>query len=235
MWETGSPARRRANRAFAARALDESIASSAWAMSRTRSQPRTEQSNNSASNRGNPDSHSKPPIVAPVSTAFTPGPLFSALFGERGELLGLVLCEHRLRLFLVLVLRAGVLALHHDSGWKMRDSHRRVGLVDVLAAGPRGAESVDAKVRGIQYDVADCARLGQYGDRAGRGVDAALGFGGRHSLDAMAAGVEFELGVGALPDNARDDLLVPAGIARRFGYPLHLPALAFRIARIHAK
>src|SRR6266852_2368562 len=143
--------------------------------------------------------------------------------------------KHRERLFLVLVLRAGVLALHHDSGWKMRDSHRRVGLVDVLAAGARSAVSVDAKVRGIQHDVADCARLGQYGDRAGRGVNAALGFGGRHSLDAMAAGFEFELGVGALPDNARDDFLVPAGIARRFGYHLHLPALAFRIARIHAK
>src|SRR5437899_3083328 len=189
-------------------------------MSRTRSQPRTEQSSDSASNRGSPHSRSKPPIVAPVSTAFTPGPLFSALFGERGELLGLVLCEqrlrqlgkiavhdvvdlvegktdavvgdpslreiisadalgtvaradqgfarggflrqllapllvldargkHRQRLFLVLVLRAGVLALHHDSGWKMRDSHRRVGLVDMLAAGPRGAESVDAKSEGF--------------------------------------------------------------------------------------
>src|SRR5258706_2892841 len=95
MWETGSPARRRANRACAAHALAESIASSPWAMSRMRSQPRTEQSNNSASNRGNPDSRSKPPIVAPVSTAFTPGSA-SALIGERGELLGLVLGEQRL-------------------------------------------------------------------------------------------------------------------------------------------
>src|SRR5467141_2702363 len=186
MYGTGSPARRRANRAFAERAFDESIVSSAWAMSRMRSQPRTEQSSNSASNRANPDSRSKPPIVAPASTAFTPGPA-STLIGERGELLGLVLGEqrlrqlgkiavhdvvylvegetdavvgdpslrkiisadalgtvartdqgfarggflglllapllvldarreHRQRLFLVLVLRAGVLALHYDSG-----------------------------------------------------------------------------------------------------------------------
>src|SRR5712691_6123056 len=205
MWETGSPARRRANRACAARALDESIASSAWAMSRMRSQPRTEQSSNSASNRGNPDSRSKPPIVAPASTVFTPGPA-STLIGERGKLLGLVLGEqrlrqlgkiavhdvvdlvegetdavvgdpslrkiisadtlgtvaradqgfarggflrlllapllvldarreHRERFFLVLVLRSRVLAFHHDAAGKMRDSHRRVGLVDVLAAG----------------------------------------------------------------------------------------------------
>src|SRR5258708_572189 len=96
MWETGSPARRRANRACAARALDESIPSSAWTMSRTRSQPRMEQSNSSASNRGNPDSRSKPPIVAPVSTAFIPEPA-STLIGERSELLCLVLGEQRLR------------------------------------------------------------------------------------------------------------------------------------------
>src|SRR5712664_360040 len=282
MWETGSPARRRANRACAARALDESIPSSAWTRSRTRSQPRMEQSNSSASNRGNPDSRSKPPIVAPVSIAFIPEPA-STLIGERSELLCLVLGEqrlrqlgkiavhdvvdlvegetdavvgdpslrkiigadalgtvaradqgfarrgflllllasllvldarreHRERLFLVLVLRARVLALHHDSGGKMRDSHRRVGLVDVLAAGARGAVGIDAKIRGIQHDVADCARLGQDGHRAGRGVDAALGLGGGHSLDAMAAGLELELGVGALADNASDDLLVPARI-----------------------
>ena len=66
-------------------------------------------------------------------------------------------------------------------------------------------------------------------------MNAALGLGGGHSLDAMAAGFEFELGVGALPDHARDDLLVPAGIARRLRYHLHLPALAFRVARVHAK
>src|SRR6266581_290834 len=65
-------------------------------MSQTRSQRRTEQSNSSASNRGSPQSLSKLPIVAPVSTALTPGPV-SALFGERGELLGLVFCEQRLR------------------------------------------------------------------------------------------------------------------------------------------
>src|SRR2546427_2072359 len=117
----------------------------------------------------------------------------------------------------------------------MRDAHGGIGLVDVLAAGARGAVSVDAKIRRIQYDVADRARLGQDGDRAGRSVDAALGFGCRHSLDAVATGLEFELGVSALPDHPRDDLLVPAGIARRFRYHLHLPALAFRIARVHAK
>src|SRR5439155_943516 len=117
----------------------------------------------------------------------------------------------------------------------MRDANGGVGLVDVLAAGARGAVGVDAKIRGIQYDVADRARLGQDGDRAGRGMDASLRLGGGHSLDAMAAGLEFELGVGTMPDHARDDLLVPARSARRFRYHLHLPALAVRIGSVHAK
>src|SRR5258708_7770360 len=305
MWETGSPARRRANRACAARALDESIPSSAWTMSRTRSQPRMEQSNSSASNRGNPDSRSKPPIVAPVSTAFIPEPA-STLIGERSELLCLVLGEQRLRqlgkiavhdvvdlvegetdavvgdpslrkiisadalgtvpgadqgfarggflglllakltvldarrqhregLLLVLVLGAPVLAFHDDAGRQMRDSHGRVGLVDVLAARARGAVGVDSKIRGIQYDVTDCARLGQHRYRASRRVNAALGLRSGDSLDAVAAGFEFEPGVRALPDDAGDDLLVAPDIPRRFGYHLHLPTLALRIARIHTE
>src|SRR5947207_6433813 len=137
--------------------------------------------------------------------------------------------KHCERLFLVLVLRACVLTLHDDPGRQVRDPHRGVGLVDMLAAGTRSTVGVDAKVRGVQYDVADRARLGQDGDRAGGRVDASLGFGGGNSLDAVTAGLEFELGIGALPDDARDNLLVSPGIARRLGYHLHLPALAFRI------
>src|SRR6266853_4991494 len=275
-------------------------------MSRTRSHPRTEQSNNSASDRGNPDPRSKPPIVAPVSTAFIPGPA-STLIGERGELLGLVLgeqrlcqlgqiavhdvvdlveCEtdavvgdpslrkiisadalgavprtdqglarggflglllaqlpvldarrqHREGLFLVLMLGPSVLAFHYDAGRQMRDSHGGVCLVDVLAARARCAVGVDSKIRGIiQYDVADCARLGQHRYRASRRVNAALGLRCGDSLDAMAAGFEFEPGVRALPDDAGDDLLVAPDIPRGFGYHLHLPTLALRVARIHAE
>src|SRR6266853_2771225 len=117
----------------------------------------------------------------------------------------------------------------------MRDSHGGVCLVDVLAARARGAVGVDSKIRGIQYDVADCARLGQHRYRASRRVNAALGLRSRDSLDAMAAGFEFEPGVRALPDDAGDDLLVAADVSRGFGYHLHLPTLALRVARIHAE
>src|ERR1700704_1738345 len=118
----------------------------------------------------------------------------------------------------------------------MGDSHGRVGLVDVLAARARGAVGGYSKVRGIiQYDIADCARFGQDGYGAGGGVDAALGLSSGDSLDTVAAGFEFEPGVRTLPDDAGDDLLVAADISRGFGYHLHLPTLAFRIARIHAE
>src|SRR5882757_2430402 len=162
----------------------------------------------------------------------------------RGGFLGLLLAQlpvldarrqYREGLFLVLVLGAPVLAFHDDAGRQMRDSHGGVCLVDVLAARARGAVGVDSKIRGIQYDVTDCARLGQHRYRASRRVNAALGLRSRDSLDAMAAGFELEPGVRALPDDAGDDLLVAADISRGFGYHLHLPTLAFRVARIHAE
>src|SRR5262245_34842043 len=107
----------------------------------------------------------------------------------------------------------------------MRDAHRGVGLVDVLATGAGSAEGVDAQLRGIEHDVADRARLRQYRDRAGGSVDAALSLRLRNALDPVTAGFELELGVGALPDDARDDLLVSPDIPRRLGYHLDLPAL----------
>src|SRR5690348_13894770 len=45
--------------------------------------------------------------------------------------------QHREGLFLVLVLRARVLAFHDDAGGQVRDAHRGVGLVDMLAAEAR--------------------------------------------------------------------------------------------------
>src|SRR6267142_42796 len=142
--------------------------------------------------------------------------------------------QHRKRLFLVLMLRAAVLAFHHYPGRQMRDAHRRVGLVDVLAAGTGIAEGVDAHVRRIQHHVADRAGLGEDRDGAGGGVYAPLSLGFGNALNAVTARLELELGVSALPDDARDDLLVSADVARRLGYHLHLPALALGIARVHS-
>ena len=73
--------------------------------------------------------------------------------------------EHRHRLRAVAVLRAVVLALDDEAGRQVRDAHRRVGLVDVLAAGARRAERVDAQVGRVDLDV---------GDRSASGITATV-------------------------------------------------------------
>src|SRR6266853_1668696 len=57
--------------------------------------------------------------------------------------------QHRHGFRPVAVLRAIILALYHDARGQMRDAHRGIGLVDVLAAGSRCAVGVDAQVGGI--------------------------------------------------------------------------------------
>ena len=106
--------------------------------------------------------------------------------------------EHRHRLRAVAVLRAVVLAFDDDAGRQVRDAHRRVGLVDVLAAGARRAERVDAQVGGIDRDVGDRIGLRHHRHRARRRVDAPLRLGLRHALHAMAARLELELRVRAV-------------------------------------
>src|SRR5690554_2651411 len=68
-------------------------------------------------------------------------------------LLHLVLPQLRLELLhgevAVGVLAALALAGHHDAGGLMGDPHRRVGGVDVLAAGAAGAVGIDAQVRRV--------------------------------------------------------------------------------------
>ena len=57
--------------------------------------------------------------------------------------------QHLQRLGLVAMLAAVVLAFGHDAGGQVRDAHRRIGLVDVLAASAAGPVGVDTQVSGI--------------------------------------------------------------------------------------
>ena len=81
--------------------------------------------------------------------------LFLALVREQPRL------QERQRARAILVLRALVLAFDHDAGGQMGDANRRVGLVDVLAAGAGGAIGIDAQIRRIQVDGFDLLELGQ--------------------------------------------------------------------------
>jgi hypothetical protein len=66
-------------------------------------------------------------------------------------------------------------------------------------------------------------------------VDAALGFGGRHPLHAVRAGLEFQLAVDVVAFDAGDDFFIAAVLAFVLGEDLHAPAAPFGIARIHAE
>ena len=116
----------------------------------------------------------------------------------------------------------------------MGDAHRRIGGVDVLAAGAGGAHRIDADVFGRDVDV-DLLGLRQHGDGRRRGVDAAAGLGRRHALHAVHAGFELQLREDALARDGRDDFLVAAGLALARRGDLDLPAAPGGIALVHAE
>ena len=60
----------------------------------------------------------------------------------------------------ILVLAAITLALHHNAGWHVGDSHRGICAVDVLATGTAGTIGVDAQIRGIDVDFDGVIDLG---------------------------------------------------------------------------
>src|SRR5690606_27598293 len=135
----------------------------------------------------------------------------------------------------VLVLRALFLAFDHDAGGQVGDADGRFGLVDVLATGAGGAIGVHAQVGRVDLDGVLLIRLGQHRHGAGRGVDAALGFGFRHALHAVRAGFEFQLGKHIVTLDAGDDFLVAAMLAGVFREDLDAPALLLGVTRIHAE
>ena len=89
-------------------------------------------------------------------------------------------------LLFVFALAALVLALHHHTGGQVGhpDGGRR--FVDVLAACAGGAESINAQVLGVQFQL-HFFGFRHDGNGGGGSVDAALGLGFRHALHAVNA------------------------------------------------
>ena len=102
--------------------------------------------------------------------------------------------EHLHGAGLVLQLRALVLAGHDDAGRKVRDSDRGVGGVDALTALAGRAVDVDPQIGLVDLDLLDLFRLRVDEDTGGGRVDASLRFGDRHSLHAVHAALELQLG-----------------------------------------
>ena len=134
--------------------------------------------------------------------------------------------QHLERLVFVLKLRLLVLADDHQACRQVRDPHRRIRGVDALASRAPRAVDVDAQVVGVDLHV-HLLGLGQHRHGDGRGVDAALGFGGRHALHAVNAALVLEGAVGPLALDHDDRLFHPSragGMARE---DFNLPAAAF--------
>ena len=74
----------------------------------------------------------------------------------------------------------------------MGDTHRRVGLVDVLAAGTTCTVGVNAQIGRVDLDGLRLIGFGQHCHGAGAGVDATLGLGGRYALHAVSARLKLE-------------------------------------------
>ena len=117
----------------------------------------------------------------------------------------------------------------------MDDAHRRIGLVDVLAAGARSAEGIDTDLGRVDLHVFEFVGFGHHRDGTCRGMDAALRFGFGNALHAVRAGLELEFRIDATADDARDHFLVAADVRRARRNDLDLPALALGKTRVHAK
>src|SRR5471032_3531059 len=80
-----------------------------------------------------------------------------------------------------------------------------------------------------------CSWLRQHRHGAGRGVDTALGFGFRHALHAMGAGLEFQLAIDMLTLDPGNDLFIAAVLTLVLREDFHSPATTLGVTRIHAK
>ena len=146
--------------------------------------------------------------------------------------------QHPQGLRLVAVLAATVLAFGHDARGQVCDAHRRVGLVNVLAACTTRAVGVNAQVRRVDLDGLRFVGFGQHCHRAGTGMNTPLCFGGRHALHTVAARLKFEQAVhpiaGRTSVNAYHHLFVATEFAGRLAHDLTAPTLALCKAHVHA-
>jgi hypothetical protein len=117
----------------------------------------------------------------------------------------------------------------------VREAHGGFGLVDLLAAGTRRAEEIDAQILGLDLDFADFLDFGQHGHGGGRRVDAPLRFGFRHALHAMAAAFVAQGLVDVRAFDGKNDFLEAAEIGRRRVDDARLPTARVGELGIHAE
>ena len=117
---------------------------------------------------------------------------------------------------------------------QVRDAHGRVGRVDALAAGAGRSVDVDLQVPLVDIHL-DLLGFGHDGHGRRRRVDATLGLGGRHALDAVRPRLPLEDRVRAVALDGEDRLLDATALVRACRDLLPFEATPFRVAREHAE
>ena len=143
--------------------------------------------------------------------------------------------QHGHGLGAVAVLRAIALALHDDAGRDVGNADRRVGLVDVLAAGAGGAEGVYAQVGRVDLDLDRIVHFGIDEDAGKRGVAPRVRIVGRFAHQAVDAGLGAQVAVGVLAGELERGGLDAGHLAVGFLQHFDLEALALAVLQVHAQ
>ena len=143
--------------------------------------------------------------------------------------------QHLPRLFAVLVLRSARLTGHHGIGRSVRQTHRRVRLVDVLTTRARGAVGVGAHVRRIDVDLDGVVHHRRDTDRGEGRVPLGCRVIGADAHQPVHARFRLQPTVGVRPGD-QDGGRLDAGLVARFlGLQLDLIAVGPRPAAVHSQ
>ena len=124
--------------------------------------------------------------------------------------------------------------LHHDAGRQVRDAHRGLGLVDVLAAGAGGAVDVDAQVGRVDLHLDRLVHLGVDEDAGERGVAARVGVERRLAHQAVHAVLGAQVAVGVVAGDLEGRVLDARHLAVGLLEDLDAEALLVAVLEVHA-
>ena len=103
----------------------------------------------------------------------------------------------------------------------------------MLTAGPGGAESINPQIAGVNIRHFGFRQLRHHRHGTSGGVNTALGFGGRHALYAMTAGLKFQTAIHAIAADFGNHLFITAMFAFVGAHDLHAPAARFGVTAVH--
>ncbi len=132
------------------------------------------------------------------------------------------------------MLGALILALHHDVGRQMRDAHRGVGGIHVLAALAAGAIGVDAQLVRLDIDLDGIVNLRRDKDAGKRGVTALGLVEGRNAHQPVHSGFPGKLAEGVLAGHGKSSGLDTRLFAILVVIDLGLEAVPLGPTKVHA-